>query len=108
MLTLKNAKQSDTAVSQEPDAEEDSLHMWEKLSDKILNSMSKRFDLLERKFETLMNTQSALAVRLVTVEEQGSEHERRIQTLELCLAGMKKSNERLMTWRGVRDIIISR
>lgn len=71
----KHAKQSDTAVSQGPDAEEDSLHVWEKLSDKILDSMNKPFDLLERKFETLMNTQSALTERLVTVEEQGSEHD---------------------------------
>lgn len=91
----KHAKQSDTAVSQRRDAEEDLLHMWEKLSDKILDSTNKRFDLLECKFETFMNTQSALTERLVTVEEQGSEHERHIQTLELCSADMK-SNERLL------------
>lgn len=92
----KHAKQSDTAVSQGPDAEEDSLHMWEKFSDKILDSTNKRFDLLERKFETLMNNPSALTERLATVEEQGSEHERHIQMLEPCLEGMKKSNETLL------------
>lgn len=90
----KHAKQSDTAVSHY--AEEDSLHMWEKLSDKLLDSMNKRFDLQECEFEPLMNTQSALTERLVTVEEQGSEHERRTQMLELCLADIKKSNKRLL------------
>lgn len=44
-----------------------------------------------------MNTQLALTERIVAAEEQGSDHERRIQTLELCLTDMKKSNERLLT-----------
>nr|WPK86705.1 NLRC3-like protein 46 [Sebastes schlegelii] len=44
-----------------------------------------------------MNTHLALTERIVAAEEQGSDHERRIQTLELCLTDMKKSNERLLT-----------
>lgn len=52
---------------------------WEKISERILDSMNKRFNLLDHKFETLMNTQLALTERM-----NGSDHEWRIQTLEMC------------------------
>ncbi|KAL7382555.1 hypothetical protein ABVT39_024340 [Epinephelus coioides] len=82
----KHAKQSDTAADNGPDAGEESLLLWEKISDKILESINKRFDHLEHKFEALMSTQLALTERIVATEEQGTDHERRIQTLELCIS----------------------
>lgn len=90
----KKVQQSEPAVEHGPDAEQDSPHVWEKLSEKILESMNKPFDLLDHKFETLMNTQLARTERLVTAEEQGSDHERRIQALELSLTGMKKIKQK--------------
>lgn len=92
----KNVKQSEPAVGHGPDVEQDSPRVWEKLSEKILESMNKRFNLLDHKFETLMNTQLTLTERLVAAEGQGSDLERRIQALEPSLTDMKKSNERLL------------
>lgn len=93
----KNAKQPGPPVEHGPDTEQgpphDLLQVWEKLSEKILESMNKRFDLLDNKFDSLMSTQRALTERLIAVEEQGSDHERRIEALELNLADMKKQTK---------------
>nr|WPK86597.1 NLRC3-like protein 60 [Sebastes schlegelii] len=53
-----------------------------------------------RKYVTSASSNGSLppdSTRIVAAEEQGFDHERRIQTLELCLTDMKKSNERLLT-----------
>lgn len=93
----KHAKQSDTAADNGSHAGEESLPLWEKISDKILESINKRFDHLEHKFEDLMSTQLALTERIVATEEQGTDHERRILTLERCLSDLEKSNGKLLT-----------
>lgn len=44
-----------------------------------------------------MNTQTALAEGSVAAEEQGSDHEVRIQALELSLTDMKKIKKQTIT-----------
>ena len=49
--------------------------LMEKMLDRILESMNKRFDMLEEKLETLTNNQTALTNREEEMEQQGSDHE---------------------------------
>lgn len=57
---------------------------------RTLESVNKPFNLLDHRFGTLMNTQTALTEASVAAEEQGSDHEVRIQALELSLTDTKK------------------
>lgn len=52
------------------------------LLDKLLDSLNKRFDLLEEKLESLTSNQAALTKRVEDIEQQGSDHERCIYVLE--------------------------
>ena len=48
----QHAKPHTATARQVPDAMGESALMWEKMSDKILESINKRFDLLNNKIET--------------------------------------------------------
>lgn len=92
------AKQSDTQTGVSdcsPGAEGASPTLVEKLLDKILDSINKRFDRLEEKLEILTNNQTALTNRVEEVEEQVSDHERRILVLEQKLIETQRTNEKL-------------
>ncbi|KAL7387802.1 hypothetical protein ABVT39_001562 [Epinephelus coioides] len=90
---VKNAKPDTAAAHQEPDA----MGECEKFSEKIVESINKRFDVLDGKIETLMNNQQTLIERLDAADEQFSDHKRRIDALETRLADMQKANEKLLT-----------
>lgn len=64
---------------------------------RILESVNKPFNLLDHRFGTLMNTQTALTEGSVAAEEQVSDHEVRIQALELSLTDMKKIKKQTIT-----------
>lgn len=91
------SKQSEAGamVDCEPSAEGAQSTLVEKMLDRILESMNKRFDMLEEKLETLTNNQTALTMRVEEVEQQGSDHERRIQALEKKLTETQEINNKL-------------
>ncbi|CAL9699011.1 unnamed protein product [Knipowitschia caucasica] len=93
----RQTKQSEAGASQETEsaAEANSSISLEKMMDVILDSMNKRFDLLDEKFETLTANQLVLTRRVDEAEAQGTDHERRIQALEQSLAEVRQTNMKL-------------
>lgn len=58
-----------------------------------MESVNKPFNLLDHRFGTLMNTQTALTEGSVAAEEQASDHEVRIQALEFDRYEKKSKNK---------------
>ncbi|KAK7907124.1 hypothetical protein WMY93_015736 [Mugilogobius chulae] len=97
MPTTRKPKQSDAGAILEAQAgaEDNSSPTLEKDLDIVLDSMNKRFDLLDEKLEALTQNQTVLMKRVDGLEDQGTDHERRIQALEESLAETRKLNDKL-------------
>lgn len=83
--------------------EEDELPlMWQKLSNRLLQSLDKCFNKFEQSFQSLLSAQQALTERLCSTENQAADHEQRIQAVEILVGEMQKENKRL--WAKLLDL----
>ncbi|KAG1935267.1 hypothetical protein F2P79_019375 [Pimephales promelas] len=75
--------------------EKDMSRMMEKISEKIISAFDERFDKLEATLQTIQTAQRELSERVDVVEEQASDHETRIHSLETSLDTLSKENKML-------------
>ncbi|KAE8296880.1 hypothetical protein D5F01_LYC05654 [Larimichthys crocea] len=79
-----------------PAEEEDELPLiWQKMSNKLLQSFNERFDKFELSFQNLLSAQKALTERLAVNENQTADHEQRIHAVETSVAELQQENKKL-------------
>lgn len=83
---------SSTATSQD---QEDLPPMWEKISDKILKHINDRFDKLEQTLQVVQSCQAEMLEKVESIEEQMSEQDSRISSLEKAFSSLKDDNNAL-------------
>lgn len=69
--------------------------MWQKISNKLLQSFNERFDKFELSFQNLLSAQKALTERLSVNENQTADHEQRINAVETSVAELQQENKKL-------------
>lgn len=69
--------------------------MWEKVSDKILKHINDRFDKLEQTLQAVQSCQAETLQKMESIEEQLSEQDGRICSLEKTVSSLKDENHTL-------------